>query len=168
MDDVFETGSDLGTAPSAVGRSVLGAFCYWYVVVAPRNIIAIWRDYLMANLNYFSIAFLLRTLVAPWHRDTETYAGGFDIALYARVIIVNTVSRIVGFLIRSTTILIGLAAEAGILGTGLLALALWFLAPFLILFGLAHAPTAHFSVPQFPTFPTVPLLNFAPPAHGIR
>lgn len=168
MDDAFETGSNLGTAAPAAGRGVFGAFCYWYVAVAPRNIIAIWKDYLMANLNYFSIVFLLRTLIAPWHRDTETYGGGFDVALYARVIIVNTVSRIVGFLIRSTTILIGLAAEAGILGIGLLALALWFLVPFLIFFGFTYTPTVHLSVPQFPTLPTIPLLNFTPPVHGIR
>lgn len=165
MDDAFETPSDSRTALPAISRSVVLAFIYWYLAVAPRGIIAIWGDYLTANLNYFSVAFLLRTLLAPWHRDTETYEGGFDLTRYLRAAIVNTISRIVGLLIRATTILIGLVAEAGIFASGLLALFLWFLAPIILFFGLTQTPVIHLSVPQLPAFPAV---HLTPLLHGIR
>lgn len=165
MDDAFETPSDSRTALPAISRSVFLAFIYWYIAVAPRGIVVIWGDYLAANLNYFSVAFLLRTLLAPWHRDTETYEGGFDIIRYLRAAIVNTISRIVGLLIRATTILIALAAEAGILASGLLSLLLWFLAPIILFLGLTQTPAMHLSVPQLPTLPAV---HLTPLLHGIR
>ncbi|MDE2173522.1 MAG: hypothetical protein KGJ31_02955 [Patescibacteria group bacterium] len=168
MDDVLETELNSEAAMPRVGRSVLAAFCYWYVAVAPRNIVAITGNYLVANLNYFSIAFLVRTLLAPWHRDTETYGRGFDPARYARAAIVNAVSRVVGLLIRSVTILIGLAAEVCILAVGVSVFILWFAAPFLLFFGLTQTPTPHLSLPQIPAFPSLPVPSFAPPVHGIR
>ncbi len=166
MDDALE--ADRGTSPTMpVGGSVATAFLYWYIVIAPKNIVSIWRNYLAANLNYFSIGFLLRTLFAPWHRDTEIY-GGFDLTLYLRTAIVNSVSRIVGLLIRCVTIAIGLVVEFGIVMLGPVCLALWFTAPFLLLFGLTTpaAPPSlampHFSIPT--TSPS--FLDFF--NHGVR
>ncbi|HUY62326.1 MAG TPA: hypothetical protein VMV50_00840 [Candidatus Paceibacterota bacterium] len=166
MDDALRT-QPKSPLPAPAGGSVLWAFCYWWVVAAPLALAGIWRNYLEANLNYFSIGLLLRTLIAPWHRDTEDYAKGFDVLRYLEAAIVNTMSRIIGFLIRIVTIGIGLVIELAIFAAGPLVFLVWFAAPFLLAAALAYVPTFHLTAPALPAL-SVPHLNFSPPVHGIR
>ncbi|MFZ1075718.1 MAG: hypothetical protein WAN50_05085 [Minisyncoccia bacterium] len=138
------------TNAPAVGGSTLEAFFFWYAFVAPRTILRIWKNYLDANLNYFSIPLLLRTLLYPWHRDTENYDGPFDLTGSARAIVVNVMSSVVGCIIRSVTIVIGLIAESVIFLLGPAAIVLWFATPFLLLAGFASYPASTFMMPQIP------------------
>ena len=136
----------------AVGGSTLEAFIFWYASYAPQEIFRIWKNYLAANLNYFSVPLLLRTLLYPWRRDTESYDGPFDLSMYARIFVINVMSSIVGGVIRSVTIVIGLVIELAIYVLGPVCLALWFLAPVLLIAGFFFHPSFSFSMPHVPTF----------------
>ena len=107
-------------------------FLNWFYFKAPREIIAIWGNYLTANLHYFSILLLLRTAFSPWHKDLEGYGRGFELARYARVAMMNGVSRGIGVIVRVSTILFGLAVETLILFAGLLFLVFWLALPFVV------------------------------------
>ena len=110
-------------------RPLLLDFFHWYYLVAPKKIVEIWGNYLLANLRYYSIGLLVRTLFAHWHRDVEDYGRGFDFSRYLRVFTLNLISRGVGFVVRSVTILVGLLTELFIFVFGLLFLAFWLVAP---------------------------------------
>src|SRR3989344_6954049 len=107
-------------------------FFGWHYTFAPRQIIEIWIGFLAATLHYFSVGLLLRTLVSPWHRDTTGYGRGFDFKRYLSIWSLNMVSRGVGFIVRSVTIVLALLAEVLIAVIGLMFLALWFTAPLII------------------------------------
>ncbi len=123
-------------------------FLLWYAVLAPGNIAAITGNFLVANFNFFSISLHVRTLFAYWHHDFEAYGGGVDVGQYLSTIIINTLSRIIGFLIRSITIVLGLLVEVLIVAVGILWLFLWFTIPLLLVFAFSHEPTFSISFPH--------------------
>mgnify|MGYP000199267418 CR=1 FL=1 len=135
-------------SPRVHSGNVALDFLWWYIVLSPRNIIAITDNFLIANFNFFSISRHLHTLFAYWHRDFEVYGGGVDIERYFGTIIINTLSRIVGFLIRSITIIAGLLIEVLIAMLGILWLLLWFTIPFLLFFAFSHEPESSISFPH--------------------
>jgi hypothetical protein len=60
--------------------------------------------------NYFSISVLIHTIFYPWRRLAESYSKGFDPSDFFATLIVNTLMRVLGFVIRSVVIVIGLVA----------------------------------------------------------
>ncbi len=120
----------------------LAAFLYWYAAIAPGDLLAIWKNYLAANLNYFSMGLLLRTLLSPWHRTTEEYRNNGHLMDYVEAAVFNAVSRIVGLIIRLATISIGLIIELAILVLGPLALIAWFALPLALAAALFVSPAS--------------------------
>jgi len=57
--------------------------------------------------DFFSISLLLRTLLLPWKRD-ELNATNASLDVVIRIWMMNMVSILVGFTVRSATIMIGL------------------------------------------------------------
>jgi len=109
--------------------NIIIAFWTWYFGVAPKNIVEIWANFLKADLHYFSVFLLLRTLFSPWHKDKTGYGRGFDFKRYLEVWVLNMIARFVGFIVRSVTIAIAVIAEIFILAFGLMFLSFWMLAP---------------------------------------
>lgn len=130
MSGNSETKSPEISKAYAEPRPVLVEFLFWYYFIAPKNILEIWGNYLVSNIHYFSLPLLLRTLASPWHRDLEGYGRGFDFDTFIRVFGGNLVSRGVGLIVRSATIITCLAFEIVVFAAGLGFLAFWLLAPF--------------------------------------
>ena len=82
-------------------------FFYWWLRDTPEKIIHIGEKIIAYVYAYFSIPILLRTLFDPWKKDDIDTS---NMALDDRVIvlIMNLVSRFVGFAVRSITIMVGL------------------------------------------------------------
>ncbi len=57
--------------------------------------------------RFFSLSLLVRTLSEPWKRLNEAYHKGFDPGAFFSTIILNSLLRFVGFVIRGVTLLIG-------------------------------------------------------------
>jgi hypothetical protein len=105
---------------------------------APKEILKAWRNFLIFNLNYFSIPVLLRTLFAYWRKYSWAYPRGFDLSKNLEVAASNFISRIIGALMRIILICIGIAVEIFIFFLGAAIFLIWLILPGLIIFLLYH------------------------------
>jgi len=117
---------------SSPKKNIFLQWLKWRYSEVPRFIIRVFRNLLSFGFNYFSITLLLRTIFSPWRRYYESYGRGFDLKRYSRVFIGNTISRIIGFIIRGFTIIIGLAAQLVILFGGAFILFAWTFLPLIV------------------------------------
>jgi len=85
-------------------------YFYWQYVWAPKIFLQILWNLERALWRFFSVKFMLRTLLAHWHKDAIPYRGG-TLSNLALTFIWNQVSRFIGFLIRSAVLLAWLIAE---------------------------------------------------------
>lgn len=108
----------------------------WYFWSGPKDLFQIWVDFLRFAAHFFSIFSLLRTLINPWKRISESYKGIANISENFQVLVLNTFSRVVGFFVRITIISIGIVVISLIFVFGIVAFTVWFLLPFLIILGL--------------------------------
>lgn len=113
---------------------IIGMFFSWYFKEAPKNIVGIWRNFILFVANYFSIIILLKTLFSPWKRIREEHGRGFDLMNFLSVLTLNVFSSFLGFLIRSVVIVWGVAAEIFVLVLGACFVVFWFLLPFILIF----------------------------------
>ena len=116
------------------GMPMVVGFIYWFYAIAPRNILDIWKNYLKANLHFFSVPMLYKTLFQPWHRDTESYGRGFDIEKFLNTLGLNIASRAIGFIIRGFMIIFALIVELVIILVGATFFVFWLALPFIIFF----------------------------------
>lgn len=111
-------------------------YFYWQYLWAPKILVRIIWNLQRALWRFFSIKFMLRTLLAHWHKDFVPYHGG-TLTNLALTFLWNQISRLVGFIIRLGVLIIWLIAEIIFIP---LAVAIFFLFlawPLLILVGLA-------------------------------
>lgn len=109
----------------------------WHFKEGPIQLLSIWGNFLRFSLEFFSIGLLFKTWITPWKRLSESYEGGLvNISENIQVLILNTFSRFLGFLIRTIVIIIGLIFTLLVFLSGLLALILWLLLPIILIFGI--------------------------------
>lgn len=109
----------------------------WHYTLAIVNIFSIWGNFCWFLWNYFSIRQLARTLFTPWRRLAESADSVFDFFNYFSSILITLIMRVVGVLVRSAVILIGLATMALVTATGAIFLLAWILMPFILIMLLA-------------------------------
>ena len=110
----------------------------WQFLEVPGNILKAWKNFLLFNLNYFSIPLLLKTFFSPWHRYRVSYGKGFDIGRYFSVFFSNLIFRILGAVMRSFFIIVGLIAEIFIIFAGAILFFGWLVLPAILILGLYH------------------------------
>lgn len=113
-------------------------YLHWYYFETPKEILRIWRNFIIFFYHYFSIGLLVKTLFAPWRRDITYYGRGFDIKLYTEVITFNLVARVIGFIIRALVIIAGIFVEILVFFAGILIFMTWLVLPVLILICLYY------------------------------
>ena len=115
-------------------KNIISKWLVWHFFEVPKKILQGFWNFLVFNINYFSISLLLKTLFSHWRRYRDFYGRGFDPKRYAQVFISNTISRILGALIRIVTILIGLIVEFFIFLGGIFLFLIWCFLPLIIIF----------------------------------
>lgn len=108
----------------------------WHFFEVPGQILTNLSNFLRFNINYFSIPLLLKTFFSHWRRYEESYGRGFDPKRYVQVFAGNMISRILGAIIRTATILIGLIFEIFIFFAGILIFVIWLILPLILLAGI--------------------------------
>jgi hypothetical protein len=85
---------------------MLGFFAWWYTSQFIRVLLII-RYLFIRTWDNFSIGLLFKSLLAPWRKDV---LGGKGLSLNEKlqVAIMNVMSRVIGFFMRSVVILAGL------------------------------------------------------------
>jgi hypothetical protein len=84
----------------------------WHYSAAFGRIFSVWKNFVWYVGHILSLPLLVRTLFAPWKRITESKGRGFDVEQFFAAILVNFVSRIIGFCVRGTLIVVGLTLIA--------------------------------------------------------
>lgn len=106
----------------------------WHYTVAYKDMLRIATNYLWFFWHFFSIPVLLKTFLAPWKRlgEERLRRGGLK-NLLSRVV-VNTLMRCVGVLIRGVTIAVGLITLVLAFAASLISYVVWTVLPFILLF----------------------------------
>lgn len=104
----------------------------------PKEILKAWKNFLFFGLNYFSIPLLFRTFFSPWRRYKVAKGKGFDFGRFFEALLSNLIFRLLGAIMRSFLIFIGLLAEAFIIFTGLIVFLGWLVLPILLILSLYH------------------------------
>ncbi len=116
----------------------------WQFIDMPKGILKGWRNFLLFNLNYFSVPILLRTFVSPWRRYSYNYGKLFEIKRNFEAFISNAMSRIIGAVLRSFFIALGFFVEVLIIVAGAIIFIGWLLLPVLLLVGFLFGLTLIF------------------------
>jgi len=117
-------------------HNILIQYLIWYFWEVPGKILEALRNFLLFNINYFSIPLLFKTLFSHWRRYRWSYKGGFSPARYIEVYFSNLISRVLGAIVRSILILLGLLVEIFILLGGMIIFFGWLFLPLLMVWGL--------------------------------
>ena len=96
-----------------------------------------WLAQLAWNLHRFlfrsfSVKLLLRTLIAPWRRDQLSYSH-MPLQAVLHNLALNLISRVIGAIIRSITLLAWLIAATAITATSVAVLIAFICAPLIII-----------------------------------
>lgn len=111
---------------------VVGECIIWYYGAGLGVLLRAWMNLHWFLYHYFSIPILLKTFFSPFRRIREYRVRGFDPQDIFEVLVVNTLMRIVGVLVRSVVIVIGLCAQAVLFVLGAVAYFIAITAPVLL------------------------------------
>jgi|SRR3989344_8407162 len=117
-------------------RNILIYWAEWHFLDTARIILIAWKNFLLFNLRYFSLPILFRTLFSYWHKYKWSYGRGFDVKVYFEAAISNLISRVIGAIMRSFLILIGVIVEILIFFAGLIVFFVWLFLPFIFIWGI--------------------------------
>ena len=109
---------------------VLLRYFVWHYTEAPGDIFLVWRNFFWFIGHYFSIPLLFRTLFSPWKRMSEHYQKDGLEAL-VEVIVLNIMSRMLGFIVRCFLLLLGIITELLLIVSLCVFYAVWVMFPVL-------------------------------------
>lgn len=113
----------------------LTTFFVWYFLEVPRDIFVGLGKYLKTITYVFSFVYLLRTLFAHWKGLRYAYPSkGFDITNIMQAFGSNMISRIVGAMVRISTIIFGCILMAVVTFAGIACFVVWLTFPILFVF----------------------------------
>lgn len=114
---------------------VLPKFFAWYFIDMVQVLLKIWKNFLLFNLNYFSIPTLLKTFFSHWHRYYSPYSKRLDLWQNFENLVFNIMSRIIGIILRIVLIIIGVLLEVLVAVLGVIALIFWLFLPLMLVGG---------------------------------
>ncbi len=115
----------------------IAEYFIWHYSQGLKNTFLVARNFVGFVWRFFSIWLLFRTLFSPWRKDiTFSNWRGLHPILALQKIFNNIFSRIMGSLVRSAVILLGLFIEALALVLVPVILIWWILLPALLLFSI--------------------------------
>jgi hypothetical protein len=119
-------------------QSILSQWFFWHYREIPEEILKAWKNFLKFNLEYFSILLLIKTFFLPWRRYKISYGRSFDVGKYFEVFLSNLIFRILGAIIRSVLIFIGLLTQIFIIFVGAVILISWLFLPIFLILGFYY------------------------------
>ena len=115
--------------------SIIRDYFLWHYSVAYADIIGICRNYLWFVNHLFSVPDLLKSLFSPFKRIKEEKVNILKSPQdFFGNLVVNTLMRIVGAILRTALIVIALAGFLFVMFLGPAALLLWTIRPMLVMY----------------------------------
>lgn len=111
----------------------------WHYTYALHDFVGIGENFLWFLYHFFSLPTLTRTLFVPFYRLSEKPHKNIvaDPEAWAEALVVNTMMRLIGALMRTSLILTGVVVLCVSALTTLLLFVAWVLAPLLLFFLIA-------------------------------
>ncbi|NCS99352.1 hypothetical protein GW764_04165 [Candidatus Parcubacteria bacterium] len=106
----------------------------WHYTIALKDFFSIWGNIIWFLYNFFSIEVLFKTFFSPFKRLTERKKDLLDIGGFFETLLINTLMRIIGMVLRTIIIISGLVSLAVSFFIGLVSFFLWLALPFIIIF----------------------------------
>jgi hypothetical protein len=119
--------------------SVLQNYFLWHYTRAFKEMFHVWLNVLWFVIHFFSLPQLIHAWIAPFKRITERRQPGFNLEDWAGYLVINVMSRLVGALLRTVIILIGLIFLTGSIMAGAVVYLLWVFMPLLLIGGLVSS-----------------------------
>jgi len=109
---------------------LLPYYVAWHYGQALKNIAAVTRNLIWFFWHFFSIGLLLSTLFTPWQRiHEERPKNTIDLGPILSTILINTLMRIAGAIIRLFVIALGVITILGTLAGSIIFFVLWLALP---------------------------------------
>lgn len=118
-------------------------YLIWHYTEALADWWRIVGNFIWFFFHMFSVGLLLRTLFSPFKRmEEKRKKGSLEFEDWGGAIIVNLLMRLIGFLVRSIIIVVGLVFILFTIIIGLATFILWLILPalvaFLLVFGFSQ------------------------------
>ncbi len=116
----------------------LNDYLRWHYSEALTSYLRVFRNFWWFIVQFFSIKELPASLLAPFKRMTEPRARGFNLEEFLTRLIINTLSRLLGLIIRLTVLTTGLVGLTLYTILSVCFYIVWLAAPALIVFCLVY------------------------------
>lgn len=113
--------------------SIVHHYLLWHYSRAFLEIFHVWLNFLWFVVHFFSIPQLLRSLFSPWKRIVESRGNKWSFEDLAAYVIIGFFSRLIGFFIRATIIIVGLLCLLFVVIAGFAVYFFWIAAPLIII-----------------------------------
>ena len=113
--------------------SIVHHYFYWHYSRAFFEIFHTWKNFIWFVGHYFSLRQLTVSWFSPWKRTVEGRGKKWDFEDLAGFIIINILSRLVGAVIRTVIIFIGVVSVLLTIVGGVLFYIFWTVAPFVLI-----------------------------------
>lgn len=119
--------------------NILIKYLYWQLVLTPKKILTITKNYLAFGAEFFSVKETIRSLFSPWKKYTWDYDRGFDLGKYFEVFLSNIITRTIGFSMRLLLIASFIVYEIFILIIGAITTLIFTIYPVLAIYGIIYS-----------------------------
>lgn len=113
--------------------TILHHYLLWHYATALREMAHVAANLLWFVVHFFSLPQLARSLFAPYRRITEERHRRFNLEDIAGYIIINLISRIIGFLLRFIILIAGLLSLVMLTVGIVIAYIFWLFAPIVLI-----------------------------------
>lgn len=113
--------------------SIVHHYLLWHYSRAFLELFHVWLNLLWFVVHFFSIPQLMRSWVAPWRRMVEDRGRKWSLEDLASFIIIGAISRLIGFILRTIIICLGLITLLCTVILGFFVYAFWVAAPLIII-----------------------------------
>ncbi|OHA88871.1 MAG: hypothetical protein A3C70_01640 [Candidatus Zambryskibacteria bacterium RIFCSPHIGHO2_02_FULL_43_14] len=108
-------------------------YAKWHYTEGFQDLFRNWQSFIVFVLHFFSLGLLIRTWFVPFGRLDEEYKKGLNAETFFETLVANTLMRVVGFVLRTFVIVMGLFSLLVVVAFGPVAFVLWILAPLIII-----------------------------------
>jgi hypothetical protein len=117
---------------------IIFGYLKWHYSKAIYSLTEIWGNFLYFIFEFFSISLLFKNFFDPWKRMSDQYPKNFDLKKYFYAFVTNIIVRIVGIIMRTVLIIIGLSCYILTAIFYPIVIIVWLVLPFILLamFGL--------------------------------
>jgi len=119
--------------------NILIKYLYWQLILTPKKVLTITRNYLAFGLEFFSIRGTIRSLFSPWRRYMWDYGRGFDPGKWLEVLFSNIITRVIGFVMRLFLIILFVVYEVFVLILGIIATVIFTIYPAIAVYGIIYS-----------------------------